>query len=245
VQGAAASAHTRLIFLADGSTPYGSNVEVGVNFDSGRSSGIVVMAGSGIARKVLTRTTTLGAAVKSDVQTAKTTAATAAPAVTTSAPFTPSSRRPDRRPHRRRRRRARRARGFSLLEVLMASILFLTSLAGLLSGMQTLLNIEEHQRRLTLGSRIGQAEMERALLLAPCVTPSAGTTDTCLETKAKFYSKDGSLLTAAASDGFRVDRSVANPGTAGVPDGLRRIDIVVGWSETAGRRDVGFSTYRP
>jgi prepilin-type N-terminal cleavage/methylation domain-containing protein len=138
--------------------------------------------------------------------------------------------------------------GFSLLEVMMASALFLTSLSGLLAGLQTLQNVETHQRLLALAVRIGQGEMERALLLRPCgsVVPSSPD-DPCLRTVTKFYSTEGVLragvTSAQAASDFTVTRSLV--ADAGLPSGLQRVDLVVRWSERQRVHDVEFSTYRP
>lgn len=132
----------------------------------------------------------------------------------------------------------------------MASILFLTSLAGLLAGLQTLQNVEEHQRRLMVATRVGQAEMERALLLPLCGIPiPSAPDDPCLRTATRIYTVDGVVrlgakTTQVASD-LTVERTVIEPGTTGAPEGLRRIDIVVRWTEPNGLHDVEFLTYRP
>ena len=130
----------------------------------------------------------------------------------------------------------------------MASVLFLTSLSGVLAGLQTLQNVETHQRLLALAVRIGQGEMERALLLRPCgsVIPTSPD-DPCLRTLTKIYSTDGVLragaTTTQAANDFAATRTLV--AGAAIPAGLQRVDIVVRWSEGKRLHDVEFSTYRP
>lgn len=116
-------------------------------------------------------------------------------------------------------------RGFSLIEVMVASVLFLVTLAGVISSFHAATRLFAHYEAETSALAIGESVMEDLLLRGrgdPLLVDGSTTTFTVDE--------DG---TPSAGGRFTVTWTV----TGATPlDGLRTIDLRITWADGANRQ---------
>ena len=130
----------------------------------------------------------------------------------------------------------RPARGFSLLEVMIAGALFLLVVAGVVSTWRSVTGFSDTQRRRSEAVSLGEDVLDD-LRLAFRSDP-----DLAVGNHARFYSRDRSRIAAAAGDGFEVDWQVVD--FAGQT--FRRVDLVVRWRGVDRRNhELPFVTFRP
>lgn len=128
-------------------------------------------------------------------------------------------------------------RGFSLLEVMVASALFLVSLSGVISGIGSLSRVEEHQRRMTVATTCGEAAMEEILLRY------VGHPDLDIGNRfTRFFNARGELVDAQDPAGMT---AVATIGRLPAIPSLKEVKMTVTWTESSGEKSIEYFTYRP
>lgn len=126
------------------------------------------------------------------------------------------------------------ARGFSIIEVMVSSAMFLITATAVVSGASTATNAYEHQRRVTEGLALAEYHLEELLLRYAAHTDlSPGVT----------HSRCAGDLNDDASCRYTLEWTVQPaPGASG----LRQIDLNIRWTETGARpQRVALVTYRP
>lgn len=152
--------------------------------------------------------------------------------------------------------------GFSLIEVMVSSALFLASAAGVVGAISSASGVYEHQRRLTQAVSIGEYKMEELLLRysSHVDLTITGTTDTagvltggtpnltCLTPRLAPISCPASLSTSGTKVNLSAD---IGPNylvywfvSAAPVQGLKQIDMFVAWRESGGQRELPLMTYR-
>lgn len=139
------------------------------------------------------------------------------------------------RKQRRRRRFLRSLAGFGMMEVLLSSSMMLVGIAGMFSAYSTLSDHYAHQRYMTEGLHIAEAELEGMLirfrddpLLAAGVHPEVA-----------GYNRLGVKTLGTAF--FTVEvRVSAHP----IISGYRRVTVVVRWPERGRIASVQLSSVR-
>ncbi len=134
-------------------------------------------------------------------------------------------------------RRARHSQAFSLLEVLVAGALFLTTLSGVLTAIGTMSGVEEHQRRMTVATALGEQSMEELLLRW------SGHPDIDVgNTRSRFYTSKAVPSTSSTPDGYEVSWTISRVDKI---QNLKNIVLQVIWTESTGEKDITYFTYRP
>lgn len=128
-------------------------------------------------------------------------------------------------------------RGFSLLEVMVAGALFLTSLSGVITAIGALNDVEAHQRRMSIATTLGEQTMEELLLRwggHPDI--DVGTTTS------RFFDSKGTLAATAQPLGYEARWSVTRVDKI---QNLKEVRLRVIWTENSGTKDISYFTYRP
>lgn len=134
-----------------------------------------------------------------------------------------------------KQRRGRVLAGFSLLEVMISGTMMLAGIAGMMSAYTTLSIHYAHQRHMTHGIHLAEAELEGLLvrfaddaLLAPGLHPSVAR-----------YDATGNRVGSGGT--YLVDvRVVSHP----VIPGFRRVTVIVRWQERGREASVQLTTER-
>lgn len=152
--------------------------------------------------------------------------------------------------------------GFSLIEVMVSSALFLASVGGVVSAIASASGVYEHQRRLTQAVSVGEYKMEELLLrysshadLAITGTTNAagvlvsGTPNlTCLTPRLAPVTCPASLTAAGTkvnvTDDIGPNYLVYWFVSAAPVQGLKQVDLIVAWHESSGQRELPLMTYR-
>lgn len=134
-------------------------------------------------------------------------------------------------------RRGRPARGFTLIEVIVAGTFFLVSFAGMITGISYATKQYEHQRNLTSAIAVSETIMEQLMLLQQNDTRlTAGNTTT------QHYDIDGNQVAQSnASAMFTGQWSVAGDTPL---QGLRTLTLTVSWEESVGTRNLVLESVR-
>jgi prepilin-type N-terminal cleavage/methylation domain-containing protein len=145
------------------------------------------------------------------------------------------------------RRLRRRFRGFSLIEVMVASALFLTTTAVIVASVATASRNSAVQRRMTVALQLGEQKMEELLLrfnTSEDLTIGEHPADPISGGNKQWFDESGEPSTAAANKVFRVDWKVSS--VTGIPN-LRRIALTVAWEGRDNDRDhqITLTTDRP
>jgi prepilin-type N-terminal cleavage/methylation domain-containing protein len=129
-------------------------------------------------------------------------------------------------------KRSSRNRGFTLIEVLVASVLFVVGLAGILGTFHMVRAELIHQKRMTAAITLTEGKMEELLLRF--------STDPGLSVPAPTFADQNGLPIASASATFATTWTVG----AGSITGIRKITVITTWSESGGPKSVKFTTER-
>ena len=137
---------------------------------------------------------------------------------------------------KKRTARVRGARGFTLVESMIASAVLAAGAAAMLTSYFTLMGIAEHQRRLSAAVHVTKGKVEELIAARPPSTLLlAGSGPVFVDA---LGLPSGSTLNGK---NYRVDWSFVHD----VPvDGQMRIDIVTSWLERGRIRTTRFSTGR-
>jgi hypothetical protein len=155
----------------------------------------------------------------------------------------------------------RRPIGFSLIEVMVSSALFLASVTGVVSAVSSASTVYEHQRRLTQAVSVGEYKMEELLLrysnhddlMVTSIANSSGVLVSgtpkiaCLTPKlvpvtCPVSTMSGTQISLGSNSG--PDYLVYWFVSAAPVQGLKQIDMVVTWRESVGQRELRLMTYR-
>jgi hypothetical protein len=152
--------------------------------------------------------------------------------------------------------------GFSLVEVMVSSALFLASVSGVVGAISSASSLYEHQRRLTQAVSIGEYKIEELLLrysshadLTITSTTNAagvlvsGTPNlTCLTPRLAPVVCPTSLSATGTTVNLKSDigpNYLVYWFVSSAPvQGLKQIDMVVAWHESTGQRELPLMTYR-
>jgi Tfp pilus assembly protein PilV len=152
--------------------------------------------------------------------------------------------------------------GFSLIEVMVSSALFLASVGGVVSAISSASSVYEHQRRLTQAVSVGEYKMEELLLrysshadlAITAKTDAAGVLEsgtpnmTCLTPRLTPVTCPVSLT--AAGTKVQVNNDIGSNYlvywfvSAAPVQGLKQVDLFVAWNEAGGQRELPLMTYR-
>ncbi len=117
-------------------------------------------------------------------------------------------------------------RGFSLLEVIFSSTIFITALTGVVSAIGTSRQIKEDHRMLTQALHLAEGQIEQLLVLPN----GAAQLTSDVEVAGSRYDIDGAVVPAG---GIFTTAWVVQADTP--VTGLRRINVVVRWTDGQGR----------
>ncbi len=139
-------------------------------------------------------------------------------------------------------RRRRRLRGFSLLEVMLASTMLITGITAIIACVHLATRQQEHNRKVGQGLLIAERRMEELLLLFPSsLELSEGRHP---QSAFERFSADG----RPGGEAFRLSYVVtlATPRDAPPEDRLPGIvlELTVAWDEALGERSLQLRTVR-
>ena len=169
------------------------------------------------------------------------------------------------------RARDRAPRAFSLVEVMVASTLFLVTVVGVVSATSTANAAYEHQRRLTQAVAVGEYSLEELLLryttspdlalneiqdasgLITAATPylrcyraDLKSVSTCttksMPTQAGMATGLSPVVSVGGSNTYGISWIVGRPPNL---NNLRHIRLFVVWQEVGGLKILELQTYRP
>lgn len=130
----------------------------------------------------------------------------------------------------------RRALGFSLIEVMIAGVIFVVSVTGVVSCWRSIQGLADTQLR--RGDAISLAE-DTLDDLRLCFR---GADDLAVGDHQRFFTKDRAPVGAAAARGYAVQWTV----TQITAQTFKRVDLAVRWTGSDGRaHTLPFVTYRP
>jgi prepilin-type N-terminal cleavage/methylation domain-containing protein len=164
-----------------------------------------------------------------------------------------------------------RIRGFSLIEVMTASTLFLITVVGVLSATRTAASAYEHERRLTQAVAVGEFALEELLLryttsselatnttqdasgilqtatpYTRCLRADLQTSTSCTTANLPTQVGMAAGLTPAVKVGqtgsYGISWTVSRPTAVNT---LRHIRLFIVWQEATGIRTLELQTYRP
>lgn len=133
--------------------------------------------------------------------------------------------------------RPRAPRGFTLLEVMVASALLLFGIAAVVAGLSHATKTGKHQRYVTQGIHVAESVLENLLLA------NAGHPD--LESGAhgpRWFNEVGEQLGAANGSTFEANWTVVL--NEPIPD-MKRLTVTVTWLEDNVERRLSLTTDRP
>lgn len=122
------------------------------------------------------------------------------------------------------------ARGFSLIEALIAASMLITGLAGFAMAMSSMSHQQEHQRHRAAAATVAGNVMEELVQKQDTRTLPAGTTNAKYDAKGR----------ADASGLYNAFTKVTE--NAPMPDG-RTIEVVVTWRERSDAKEYKLKTY--
>jgi prepilin-type N-terminal cleavage/methylation domain-containing protein len=130
----------------------------------------------------------------------------------------------------------RGARGFSLIEVMMAGAIFAIGLTAIYSAFRTAANQFEHQRHTTYAVHITEAVMEELLVRTSSDTDlTAGSAH-----GPRHYDRKGFVSATASTYKTTWEVKTNTP----IPN-VRQLTVTTSWTEkAAGQRSITFSTNR-
>ncbi|MDP2339527.1 MAG: hypothetical protein Q8O67_01105 [Deltaproteobacteria bacterium] len=127
-------------------------------------------------------------------------------------------------------------RGFSLLEVLIAAVLFIVCVTGVVSTWSSVAGLADTQVRRGEGITLAEDVLDDLRL---CFR---GSDDLRVGHHTRFFTRDRAAALVEDPRGYRVDWDVV----AILDQSFKRIDLVVSWRGSDGRpHDFSFATYRP
>jgi len=129
-------------------------------------------------------------------------------------------------------RASKRPRGFTLIEVVIASTIFLIGFAGVMTAVNYSTKAFGDQQRATTALSLAEEVMEDLTLRNQSDALLSGT-------HSRFFDKDG---TEVSSGGYFQAQWTVTPGMP--VNGLRRIDLRVSWTSGLGARSVKLGTVR-
>lgn len=129
-----------------------------------------------------------------------------------------------------------KARGFTLLEVMVAGALFLIGTSAVLSAWHAVTSSMELQRRSADAVAVADDTLDDLRLR------QRDAADLIVGTHVRFFDVARRAVPAAVTDGYTVEWNVAD--SAGLT--FRRLDVKVSWKGFDGRpHTVAFTTFRP
>lgn len=126
-------------------------------------------------------------------------------------------------------------RGFSLIEVVIAAVLFVVAVTGVVSSWRTVTGLTDTQLRSGDALTLGEDTLDDLRL------SFRGSSDLAVGPHQRFFTRAKVRTAAAVPRGFIVDWTV----TAIAGQSFKRIDLVVRWTGVDGRpHALPFVTYR-
>lgn len=136
---------------------------------------------------------------------------------------------------RARRRRGRSAAGFTLIEVMIASVILLIGIAAVVMGLRSAHGVSAHQRYVTQALHATESVMEDLLFR------NAGHADLSAGNHGPRWFNEVGIETPNTSV-FRVDWNVVGETPFG---GMKRITVTTTWQEGDRARKISITTDRP
>jgi len=129
-----------------------------------------------------------------------------------------------------------KARGFTLLEVMVAGALFLIGTSAVMSAWHSVTSSMELQRRSTDALAVADDTLDDLRLR------QRDAADLTVGTHVRFFDVDRSAVGSAVKDGYTVQWIVGD--SSGLT--FRRLDVKVSWKGFDGRpHTIAFTTFRP
>jgi prepilin-type N-terminal cleavage/methylation domain-containing protein len=130
-------------------------------------------------------------------------------------------------------------RGFSLIEVIISSVLLSIGLAAIATAFGSAASLEGHQERVTIGMHLAEARVEELLVAYPNdASLSAGTHGPVL------FTHTAALTTTAGTGANAPVFAVTWTIDAGPIARTRRVVVDVAWTESSGAQRVSLTTHR-
>jgi prepilin-type N-terminal cleavage/methylation domain-containing protein len=130
-------------------------------------------------------------------------------------------------------------RGFSLIEVMISSVLLSIGLAAIATAFSSAASLEGHQERVTVGMHLAEARVEELLVAYPSdASLNAGTHGPVLFTRSATLTT--SAVTGANAPAYTVTWTI----DAGPIARTRRVVVDVAWTESSGAQHVSLTTHR-
>ena len=130
----------------------------------------------------------------------------------------------------------RLARGFSLIEVMVAAAVFMAAVAGVFMGLRAAMSMHLHQNKLMPAVHIAESMLEEMLIMyADSPELTDGTHTAC-------YRTDGSINDpCSVPPQYQARWLVADDNPRA---GVKRIAVTVSWLENTRSRQISFFTYK-